>query len=207
MKEPGKAGHRIFAAVWDRRVRHESAKMATARREVVSSATGRVLEIGVGVGANWRYLPADADYSGVEPDEFMVERARRNATEQHRTIDLHVAPAEALPFDDETFDTVIVTLTLCSVADLELALSEARRVLRPGGELRFWEHVRPSGRVTGPLFDAVNPVWKRIGAGCHLNRRTAEAVASAGFEISSLRRSRLDGLPSILGVAMKPAPA
>jgi ubiquinone/menaquinone biosynthesis C-methylase UbiE len=179
--------------------------MAAARRAVVSGANGRVLELGVGVGANWQYLPEEADYSGVEPDEFMVERARRNAAEQGRTIDLHVAPAEALPFPDETFDTVIVTLTLCSVSDLEGSLSEARRVLKPGGELRFWEHVRPSGRLTGLLSDAVAPAWKRVGAGCHMNRRTAEAVAAAGFEIASLERSRLNGLPSILGVAVKQA--
>jgi ubiquinone/menaquinone biosynthesis C-methylase UbiE len=197
-------GNKRFAAFWDWAVRHESPEGRASRKEVVAGARGRVLELGVGVGANWEYLPDDVEYSGIEPDAFMLERARKHAAEQGRVVDLHDARAEALPFPDNTFDTVIVTLTLCSVQDLEAALSEARRVLKPGGELRFGEHVRASGRVAGKLQDLVTPAWRKIGAGCHLNRASADAIRKAGFEVSELRRWRQAFMPMVTGVARAP---
>lgn len=201
------AGHRRFAAFWDWAVRHENTATHAARREVAGGAEGRVLELGVGVGANWQYLPEGIEYSGIEPDPFMVERARRHAAEIGRTYDLRLAAAEALPFDDATFDTVIATLTLCTVQDVERSLSEARRVLKPGGELRFAEHVRANGRAGGWLQDRFTPAWKRLGAGCHLNRATADAVRAAGFEITELRQWRQAIMPMITGVARAPGSA
>lgn len=205
--EPRRAatrGHKRFAAFWDWAVRHESREGRAARAEVTGGATGRVLELGVGVGANWEHLPEGVDYSGIEPDPFMVERARKHAAERGQDYDIHAAPAETLPFDDATFDTVIVTLTLCTVQDVHQALAEARRVLQPGGELRFGEHVRANGRAGAWFQDRFTPLWRKLGAGCHLNRATADAIRGAGFEITELKRWRQGFMPMITGVARAP---
>jgi SAM-dependent methyltransferase len=198
------AGHKRFATFWDWAVRHENKAAQAARREVAGGAKGRVLELGVGVGANWQYLPEGIDYSGIEPDPFMVDRARKHAAEMGRTYDLREAPAETLPFEDGTFDTIIVTLTLCTVQDVAQSLAEARRVLKPGGELRFTEHVRASGRAGAWLQDRLTPAWRKIGAGCHLNRASADAIREAGFEIAVLRRWRQAIMPMVTGVARAP---
>jgi ubiquinone/menaquinone biosynthesis C-methylase UbiE len=200
-------GHRLFAACWDRSSRHEGAQQRQARREVAAGLRGRVLEIGVGVGTNWRYLPDGVIYVGIEPDAYMVARARRHADEQGRHVSLVQVPAEHLPFADGAFDTVFATLTLCTIDDVPLALAEIRRVLKPGGEFRFWEHVRPRQAFAGKLFDAITPAWKAGGGGCRPNRRTAEAVAGSGLEMRSLRRERMGPLPVIAGVAVNPSPA
>ena len=173
------------------------------RRTVAGGGRGRVLELGVGVGANWQFLPAGIAYSGIEPDPHMLRRAQRHAAESRLDVDLHLAAAEALPFADDTFDTVFTTLTLCSVEDLTGALAEVRRVLRPDGTFRFWEHVRPEGRVKARLADAITPAWKRIFAGCHPNRATVEAIQAAGFTMVELDggRRRRRFVPFIIGVA------
>jgi ubiquinone/menaquinone biosynthesis C-methylase UbiE len=197
-------GHRIFAALWDFASRHESAAQRQLRQETAGRVHGRVLEIGVGVGANWRYLPAGIEYTGIEPDPFMLARARSHAASSGREMTLQQARAEELPFDDETFDTVLVTLTLCSVDDPSRALAEARRVLKPGGSLVFLEHVRPAGRFTGRLADGVTPLWRRAFAGCHPNRLTEKEIVGARFELDAIKRQRCDGLPMVSGAARKP---
>jgi ubiquinone/menaquinone biosynthesis C-methylase UbiE len=121
-----------------------------------------------------------------------------------REMTLKQARAEELPFEDESFDTVLVTLTLCTAQDPARALSEARRVLRPGGNLVFVEHVRAQGEASGWLFDRVTPIWRRVGAGCHPNRRTAEAIAAAGLKIESMDQRRVNGLPMIAGPRGRP---
>lgn len=197
-------GHRRFAAFWDWVVRHEGREQRALRGEIVSKAHGRVLELGVGVGANWRHLPADVEYVGIEPDDYMLERARKHAAEAGREMDLRSAVAEDLPFDEDSFDTVLVTLTLCSVSDPKRALSEALRVLKPGGQLLFMEHVRPGGRFKGRVMDAITPLWRRAAAGCHPNRRTLETVERSGFEVLESRSPKVKGPPHVMGVARKP---
>ncbi len=198
------AGHRTFAAFWDFMSRREPAAEREMRSRVAGGVSGRVLELGVGVGSNWRHLPAGVDYEAIDPDPHMLSRARRHATEQGRTVTLHEALAEKLPFEDATFDSVLVTLTLCSVRSQAQSLSEAKRVLKPGGTLHFAEHVRPAG-VRGRLFDIAQPVWSVIGGGCHPNRRTEDAIRASGLVVESLEHSRRNGLPVIEGVARKPA--
>jgi ubiquinone/menaquinone biosynthesis C-methylase UbiE len=153
-------GHKRFAAFWDWAVKRENKSARDMRREVVAGAKGRVLELGVGVGANWPFLPPGIDYTGIEPDPYMVDRARRHAAEAGVDHTLLQAPAEALPFPDHDFDTVVVTLTLCTVGDLDLALAEARRVLKPGGELRCAEHGRARNRAGSLFQDLAAPVWR-----------------------------------------------
>lgn len=197
-------GHKRFAAFWDWAVKRENKAARDMRREVVGGARGRVLELGVGVGANWPFLPAGIDYTGIEPDPYMVDRARRHAAEAGEDHTLLQAPAEALPFPDHDFDTVIVTLTLCTVDDLDLALAEAMRVLKPGGELRFAEHVRARNRLGSLLQDFAAPPWRWFGAGCNLNRRTGDAIREAGLDLVELRTWRQGFIPMITGVARAP---
>lgn len=197
----GAKGHPLFAAVWAFQVRHEGKADRRLREQAAAGLHGRVLEIGAGTGANWPYLPAGVDYSGIEPDPAMLARARETATKMGNSYDLHQAGAEAIPFPEATFDAVLVTWTLCSVADVPAGLAEMRRVLKPGGELRFVEHVRPSGRVPGRLADAITPLWKRLGAGCHPNRRTADSLRAAGFTLQEFQQLRHRGIPVIRGVA------
>jgi ubiquinone/menaquinone biosynthesis C-methylase UbiE len=197
-------GHKRFAAFWDWASRHETEADRRARRAVMSGADGAVLELGVGVGTNWQYLPEGVDYVAIDPDPYMLRRARKHAAQQGRDVKLHQVAAELLPFPDDSFDTVVATLTFCSVEDVQQSLSEVRRVLKPGGEFRFWEHVRPEGRVTGKLFDLITPLWRRIGAGCHPNRRTADELQRAEFELVSFKRGHHGPTPTIIGSAVVP---
>lgn len=192
--------HRRFAAFWEGAVRHEGPRQTRNRSEVVSRVHGRVLELGVGPGANWRFLPEGVDYCGIEPDIEMLRRAHANAAAQAREWAVEAAGAESLPFPDSEFDSAFGTLVLCSVRKPAEALAELFRVLKPGAEYRFWEHVRPGGRFWGPAFSAATPIWSRFGAGCHLNRRTVPDLEAAGFEISELRATGMWAL----GAARKP---
>ncbi|MBA4182113.1 MAG: SAM-dependent methyltransferase [Anaerolinea sp.] len=200
-------GHRGFAALWDWMTRHESRSEREMRKLAGSRVSGRVLELGVGVGANWDYLPEGVQYTGIEPDPYMVRRARERMAARGRDMALHQSRAEELPFADETFDTVLVTLALCTVQDPGKALAEVRRVLAPGGTLVFAEHVRPAGRVWGRLADGVTPAWSRVAAGCHPNRQTEAAITRAGLAIETISKRRVGGLPMIAGIARKPGPA
>ncbi len=197
-------GHRAFAAFWQWQTGHEGAAERALRRDVVSQATGRVLELGVGVGTNWEHLPDGIEYVGIEPDPYMLDRARKHAAQLGRNFTLELVVAEDLPFEPASFDTILVTLTLCTVTDQALSLSEALRVLKPGGKLLFLEHVRPEGRVKSRLFGAITPLWRRVGGGCHPNRRTLESIRAAGFEVAELRQLQMKGLPIVVGTALKP---
>ncbi|MCK9519780.1 MAG: class I SAM-dependent methyltransferase [Dehalococcoidia bacterium] len=200
-------GHRRFAATWNWLTAHEGPKQRAARERVVSPLKGRVLEIGFGVGTNWAYLPEGVEYVGIEPDPYMIARARRHAAAVERSLELHQARAEALPFEDASFDAVFTTLTFCTVQDVPAALREVQRVLKPGAEFHFWEHVRPRGRVLGPLSDLVTPVWRNVGGGCNPNRRTTVALRKAGFEFVSFQRVSAPPLPMVFGRAVVAAEA
>ncbi|MGQ9572037.1 MAG: class I SAM-dependent methyltransferase [Dehalococcoidia bacterium] len=166
--------------------------MKKVRAHTVNSARGRVLEIGAGTGTNFPYYHR-CDHLQVviatDPDPHMVKRAERRL---HRLgldkVDLRQALAEELPFDDCTFDTVISVLVLCTVQDLDRSLREIRRVLKPSGQFRFYEHVRSTNRLEAFTQDVMTPVWKWLGAGCHPNRDIPPAIEKAGFRIAELRR-------------------
>lgn len=179
--------HPWFAAVYDRlNTSMERGFMRDVRQELVGGARGRLLEIGCGTGASFPYYGSNRDLVATEPDPHMLERARRRATELGLAIQIEQAAAEELPFDDRSFDTVICTLVLCTVRDPARALAEVKRVLRPGGELRFCEHVRLRNRIGALVQDAISPLWQLIAAGCHPNRDTGRTIREAGFEITQL---------------------
>lgn len=203
----GIEGHRWFAAFYDRLMAATEPRMVRVRQRLVSDVRGDVLEIGAGTGANFPYYPEDAHVVALEPDPHMLERAQRRLDETgKRNIDLRLVRAESLPFPDNSFDTVISTLVLCTVEDLPGALAEIQRVLRPGGELRFLEHVRGNGAL-GAMQDVIKPVWKWCSAGCNPNRRTEQSLRDAGFDLPDVQHRKFaPWMPAIIGTARVPAP-
>lgn len=194
-------GHRGFATFWDWMSRHEPGNERKFRERTAGGCQGRTLELGFGVGANWPFLSPTVDYTGIEPDPHMRRRAARHARPATAGFALRAGDAQALEFADHSFDTVLATLVFCTIPDAGRALREARRVLRPGGELRFCEHVRPAGRLAGPCLDVLSGPWSRLLGGCHPNRRTLEAIRAAGFELVEVSQVKIGPLPAIVGVA------
>lgn len=159
------------------------------REWVCGQAKGDVLEIAVGTGRNFAFYPADVRLTGVELSPAMLEIARRRAEELGRAVDLHEADAEALPFEDESFDTVVCTLSLCSIPHDRKAVTEAKRVLRPGGGFLLLEHVRSPNPLVRAGQRLLEPINARL-EGDHLLREPLEHLRAEGFEIERLERSK-----------------
>jgi ubiquinone/menaquinone biosynthesis C-methylase UbiE len=194
-------GHPIFAAVYDQLTRSAERKFLGAHRAwLCARATGRVLDLGAGTGANLPYVRADAEVIAAEPDLYMLERARRRAEALGRAVTFLPDAAESLSLGAASVDTVLATLVLCTVDDPARALGEIRRVLRPGGRLLFLEHVRLDHPVWGRVQDVVTPLWRRLCGGCHPNRDTVGAIRRAGFTIGDLERYAFGPIPGPLFV-------
>jgi ubiquinone/menaquinone biosynthesis C-methylase UbiE len=196
--------HPVFARAWDTIIRLAGQREQRNRDLLVEGVRGRVLEIGAGTGLNLgRYSPA-AEVVAVEPEPTMARKASARAREAAAPVRVVRGVAEALPFADGTFDTVVACCVLCSVSDQERAIADLRRVLRPGGEVRVYEHVRSSHPLWARVQDLVTPVWHRFGCNCHPNRDTASALRAGGFEVEVRRFSfgpPAPVRPHIFGVA------
>jgi ubiquinone/menaquinone biosynthesis C-methylase UbiE len=187
---------RLLAALYDPVLRIiEAGGLARWRAEVLQTARGRVLEIGAGTGLNLPHYPAAVDEVVLlEPDPHMRKRLVHRVRVSRARVTIVGAAAAPLPFGDSAFDTVVVTLVLCTVPDVPHALLEMRRVLKPGGQLVFLEHVggaEGSRRLRWQRW--MEPAWRRVAGDCHLTRRTVEAITTAGFTIDSLRGEDLPG--------------
>lgn len=160
------------------------------RRECVGQAEGVVLEVGAGGGQNFPFYDAQRveRVEVCEPDETMLNVARRRLATAPVPITLTRAAVEALPFPDASFDCVVATLVFCSVRDVERGLGEVRRVLKPGGKFLLLEHVRSQNRTTAWIQDNLVPLTTRIMGNCHPNRDTQQAVLSAGFRLVQARK-------------------
>jgi ubiquinone/menaquinone biosynthesis C-methylase UbiE len=205
------SGHKWFAAFWEWAVKNENAALRRGRQETVGGARGRVLEVGCGTGANFPYYgDAVSELIATDPDPYMLERASKRAAEVGRPITIRRAPAEQLPFENESLDTVVSTWVMCHARDPAGALSEVKRVLKPEGELRFFEHVRYDHAFGAFWQDLLTPIWRRmLGSGCHLNRDTARSIMEAGFVFQELQSLKPVPLlspmvltrPNIMGIA------
>ena len=164
-------------------------------------AAGRVLEVGIGTGRNLPCYRPGVHLTGVELSPGMLTRTAARAEALHRTVDLHVADAQQLPFPDASFDTVTATLTLCSIPDDQAAVRQMARVLRPGGQLLLLDHVASPLRPVATAQRLLDPLLVRL-AGDHLLREPDHAVRAAGLVIDELTRSKL-GIVARL-VAHKP---
>lgn len=185
MAEPHAVHHPRFARAFagavgemDRRGGREH------RRRLLSRARGIVVELGSGTGANFRFYPAAVDrVIAIEPEPSLRALSDEAASRSATPVTVLDAVAEALPLDDGSADTIIASLVLCSVTDPAQAIRECRRVLRPGGMLLFYEHVRSSSRLLALAEDFAAPLWSRLAGGCHPNRDTVGLLRSGGFEI------------------------
>ncbi len=184
------------------------------RRELVAGLSGSVLEIGAGAGTNFKYYPASVtEVVATEPESYLRQTAYQAAETAPVAVHVIDAMAERLPFDDASFDAGVVSLVLCSVQDPARALAELRRVIRPGGELRFYEHVRSTSPVVAGLQRLADALlWPRLNGGCHCARDTAGLIEKAGFVLEQHRRLsfRYDFVSfhlssHILGTARRPA--
>ena len=176
----------------------ERAGLALRRRELLQRASGRVLEIGVGSGANLPFFRRADIHAYTGLDLEIGERTHRRVRRRFPESKLVSASVEQLPFEDGSFDTVVFTLVFCSVDDPEKGLAEVRRVLAPGGTVLFMEHVAPQHRPWRPLFHVATPAWRRVASGCRLNRDTVSALKQAGFLVEV--RERFNGV-FVSGVA------
>lgn len=183
---------------------------AEHRRRLLERAHGAVVEIGAGYGASFAHYPAAVTaVLALEPDATLRELALSAASTAPVPITVEDGVAESLPVADATVDVVVSSLVLCSVADPSVALAEVVRVLRPGGLLLFYEHVRSAHRLLGIAEDLVTPLWSRVAGGCHPNRDTTALVATAGLRVREVERFGFSVLPGnprlahVLGVAEK----
>ncbi len=165
------------------------------RAKVVPRASGRVLEIGIGSGLNLSFYDRTKVESvvGLDPSPELRAMAERRAREAGLDVEWIPLGGESIPLDDASVDTVLTTYTLCTIPGVERALGEMRRVLRPGGRLLFSEHGRAPDEGVRRWQDRLNPLWKRIGGGCNLNRPVEEMVRRGGFEPEDLQAMYLPG--------------
>jgi ubiquinone/menaquinone biosynthesis C-methylase UbiE len=171
----------------------EAGPIGAARRELLADAYGVVVDLGAGIGLNLPHLPAAVTQVHlVEPDPHMIRRLEPNLPD-HAVV--HQVGAEALPLDDDSADTVLATLTLCTVGDPAAAVAEIRRVLRPGGQVLVLEHVRSLDPQLARWQDRLHRPWRWFGAGCNLNRDTAAAFTTTGFDTTGLTRLTTPGMP------------
>jgi len=193
---------RAFSAAYDRGFKGaEDAGLREMRRELLTQARGRVLELGAGTGLNLEHYPqAIESLTMVEPDPHMTKQLRQKLADSGRSAEVSVveAPGEELPFPDSSFDTVVVTLVFCTVPDQAASLSEIKRVLAPGGELLFLEHVRAHDEGLAKWQDRLEGPWKFLADGCRCNRDTVSAIGAAGFELGEVESGELPKLPPLV---------
>lgn len=191
---------RVFALVYDPFVwAGERAGVRRMRAELVGRARGVTVEVGSGTGLNLPYYPDDLDELVLsEPDRAMRHRLERRLEQSGRRARLVDAPAEDLPFPDQSVDTVVSTFVLCTVDDPELALREVVRVLRPGGRLLFLEHVRSGSAACAAWQDRLAEPWRRFARGCRSNQATADLMAACGLTTDDVHEATWRAMPPIV---------
>jgi ubiquinone/menaquinone biosynthesis C-methylase UbiE len=208
---PHEVHHPLFARFYSRYAQREDDRgNSDNRQELLAGLTGRVVEVGAGIGSNFAHYPSGVtEVIAVEPESYLRAKAQENAAKAPVPVRVVDGLADALPLEDASVDAGVASLVLCSVPDQAVALAELHRVIKPGGELRFYEHVisnRESRRKFQRFMDAT--IWPRMVGGCHMTRDTRGAMERAGFIIQRSRRFPFPpgamGLPHILGSARRP---
>lgn len=211
---PAELQHPRFARAYARAVEEMNRRGATEhRRELLAGLRGSVVEIGAGDGSGFAlYPPAVTHVLAIEPDDDLRSIAAAKAASATVPVIVRAGAAEHIPAADASVDAVVSSLVLCSVSEQAPVLAEIRRVLRPGGILAFYEHVRSDSRLLAAVEDLLAPAWQRFAGGCHPNRDTVAAIGEAGFVPVGSRRFNFAVLPlspalaHVLGTAVNPGP-
>jgi ubiquinone/menaquinone biosynthesis C-methylase UbiE len=205
--------HPLFSRFWVLLVRLLERDLGERRDELLAGLSGRVVEIGAGTGINFRHYPETVDeVVALEPEPYLRGKAVEAAGQAPVRVSVRDGVADPLPADDASFDAAVVSLVLCSVPDPAGAMAELRRVLKPGGEIRFLEHVRserPRMARVQQWLDRTG-IWPRVGGGCHCSRQTVATIASAGFRIDRVHNFDFGPFfdptrPHAIGTARAPA--
>ncbi len=191
---------RAFAFIYDPSLWiGELAGMRARRKELLRQARGRTVELGSGTGLNLAHYPDDLEELILtEPEAPMRRRLARKVRRSGRAAQVIGAPAERLPFDDDSVDTVVSTLVLCTVDEPDLAVQEIARVLRPDGQLLFVEHVRSESPRLAAWQDRLAGPWQRFAEGCRCNRATVELIRACGLEVDRLSHAKWHAVPAIV---------
>jgi ubiquinone/menaquinone biosynthesis C-methylase UbiE len=213
MPDASPVRHPIFARFFDRLSRLMEREVGEHRQALLAALSGRVVEVGAGNGMNFQHYPAGVEeVVALEPEAYLRDKAEEAARDAPVRVTVRDGLAYPLPLQDREFDAAIASLVLCTVPDPGRALGELRRVLKPGGELRFLEHVRSERPRKARLQERLDRsgIWPRVGGGCHCARDTVAAIEAAGFHVE--RSRSLDFGPSwvitnphVLGVARAPS--
>lgn len=166
----------------------EQRKFKGIRKELLNNARGKVLEIGSGTGINFPYYVAAESVTAIEPSEYMIEQSHSKKKLSSVPLEVVNANAGQLPFEDDTFDTIVATLVLCTIPDVDKALKEIKRVCKPEGTILVFEHVKMDDRFLAALQGLLTPFWKRICDGCCLNRDTITCLKMNGFSFIKMRK-------------------
>jgi ubiquinone/menaquinone biosynthesis C-methylase UbiE len=174
--------------------------LGEVRRQLLSQASGRVLDLGTGTDANLDFFPAELDELVLSEPSPNMARALRRKLDHRGRFDIEVvrAPAEALPFDASSFDYVTCTMVMCTMPDPEAGLQEVARVLKPGGSLLFLEHVRSEEPRIARVQDRLERPWRFLAAGCHCNRDSLAAVEASPLTLLSMRRDLMPLAPRFM---------
>jgi ubiquinone/menaquinone biosynthesis C-methylase UbiE len=166
----------------------ERGKFKRVRRDLLKSATGKVLEIGSGTGVNFP-LYRNADHViAIEPSQHMIDQSQSKRQLAVVPIEMVNASAEKLPFEDHTFDTVVATLVFCTIPNVDESINELKRVCKPNGKILLFEHVKMENTVLSSMQEGLTPLWKKICDGCCLNRETLQAFTSQGLKIERVEK-------------------
>jgi ubiquinone/menaquinone biosynthesis C-methylase UbiE len=196
--QPRPVRHPIFARCYARVGHLMDAEIGDHRRRLLAGLTGRVLEVGAGNGLNFPHYPATVtEVLAIEPEPYLCRLALAAASQAPVPIRVVAGTAEALPAPDGAVDVVVASLVLCTVTDLNQALADTRRVLRQGGKLRFYEHVRAEDPRLARWQDRLQRPWGWLVGGCHPNRDTVAAITAAGLRLEQLDRLDLQAMPPL----------
>jgi SAM-dependent methyltransferase len=208
----GQVGHPIFARAFDRISPLMEREVGPFRDELLAGLSGRVVEVGAGNGANFaHYPPTVHEVIAVEPEPYLRARAAERAVGASVPVRLYDGVADDLPLEEKSVDAAVTSLVLCTVPELGRATLELRRVLKPGGQLRFLEHVRAANPRKARLQRSLDRprLWPRLAGGCHCGRDTVAALETAGLRIEQIRSFDLGPVwlhtnPHVLGLARAP---
>jgi SAM-dependent methyltransferase len=210
---PTTVHHPFFARIWTTIAAHETEQMRESRRENLAGLSGRILEVGAGTGSNFAFYPDTVEQViAIEPEQQLVELARGAAVTAPVPVEVTNRTVESFSADTP-FDAVVFSLVLCSVTDPDSVLQQALSLLKPGGELRYLEHIASKGvRGRYQRFVDITTLWPRLAGNCHAHRHTEQSIRSAGFEIERSRTEFLFPawvpLPTtefVMGRARRPA--